>query len=41
VARPGKQLDRHVNPALIPTDVDFGNGQGQNQPVFHFERSDF
>ena len=25
VARPGNQIDRNVNPALIPSDQNFGN----------------
>jgi hypothetical protein len=41
VLRPGNQIDHTINPALPPTDQDFGNGLGQNRPAFAFHSSDF
>lgn len=41
VARPGDQVNRTVNPALIPTSTTFGTGTGPAQPSFSFQRSDF
>lgn len=39
VLRPGNQIDRNVNPALVPSDATFGTGGGPNSPVFPFHTS--
>jgi hypothetical protein len=36
VVRPGDQIDRRVNPALVPTDVNFGSGSPGAFPAFTF-----
>lgn len=36
VARPGAQIDRNVNPALVPTDATFGTVAGSARPAFAF-----
>jgi len=36
VVRPGDQIDRRVNPALVPTDVNFGSGNPGAFPAFTF-----
>jgi hypothetical protein len=41
VARPGDEIDTTVNPAQVPRDPRFGNGLGDNRPVFQFHSSDF
>jgi hypothetical protein len=41
VARPGDQVSRIVNPALIPTSTIFGTPGGAAQPAPNFNRSDF
>ena len=41
VARPGDQIDRNINPALQPSNQNFGNGQGAAQPAFSFHESGF
>ena len=33
VLRPGGQIDRIVNPALVPTDTNFGAATGGNHPI--------
>jgi hypothetical protein len=41
VARPGAQVDRRINPGLVPTDFTFGTPGGAAQPAFAFHSSDF
>jgi hypothetical protein len=41
VARPGDQISRTVNPALVPTSQFFGTGGGTAQPAPTFQRTDF
>jgi hypothetical protein len=41
VARPGEQIDRNLNPALQPSNQNFGNGLGAAQPTFSFHDSGF
>jgi hypothetical protein len=41
VARPGDQIVRTVNPALVPTSRTFGIGGGPAQPAPLFQRTDF
>jgi hypothetical protein len=41
VARPGAQIDANLNPATMPTNQLFGNGQGGTRPVFSFQGSDY
>jgi hypothetical protein len=36
VVRPGDHIDRRVNPALVPTDLNFGNGNPGAFPAFSF-----
>lgn len=36
VVRPGDHIDRRVNPALVPTDVNFGSGNPGAFPSFSF-----
>ena len=41
VARPGDQIDRVVNPALVPSNLAFGSMVGPNRPAVSFTRTDF
>jgi hypothetical protein len=41
VVRPGAQMSRTVNPALIPTSTVFGTPGGPLQPAFVLDRTDF
>jgi hypothetical protein len=41
VARPGDQINRTVNPALVPISRTFGTLGGPAQPSFTFQHSDF
>jgi hypothetical protein len=41
VARAGDQIDRRVNPFLVPTDPSFGAGTGPARPALNFHQSDF
>jgi hypothetical protein len=41
VARPGDQISRIVNPALVPSSQTFGTARGPAQPSFNFQRTDF
>ncbi len=41
VVRPGQQIDRSVNPGLIPIDQMFGKTAGLIRPLVPFERCDF
>jgi hypothetical protein len=41
VVRPGDQINRVVNPALIPASTSFGKGTGPAEPTFSFQRTDF
>lgn len=41
VVRPGRQIDRTVNPAQVPLDADFGSGGGPARPTTRFNNSDF
>src|SRR5438132_1442638 len=41
VARPSEQIDRTVNPALVPSNLSFGSGTGPNRPAAPFARTDF
>jgi hypothetical protein len=40
VARPGDQVNRTVNPSLVPTDVTYGQG-GPNAPKFEFQTTSY
>ena len=41
VVRPGNQIDRVVNPNIVPTDQDFGVAGGPRRPAPLFNSSDF
>jgi hypothetical protein len=41
VVRPGDQINRTVNPTLIPASRTFGNPVGPAQPSFSFQRTEF
>jgi hypothetical protein len=41
VVRPGNQIDRVVNPALVPTDISFGTLTGPARPTFQFHEENF
>jgi hypothetical protein len=41
VARPGNQIDRTINPGLVPTDADFGTAGGTARPSFPFNTTSF
>jgi hypothetical protein len=41
VLRPGAQIDRNINGALIPTGQSFGLGNTAGPPLFSFHGSDF
>jgi hypothetical protein len=41
VVRPGDQVDRQVNPRLVPTDQDFGLPGGPARPASQLNRTDF
>jgi hypothetical protein len=41
VLRPGDQIDRTVNPGLVPSNVSFGTVTGPIRPVVPLERTDF
>ena len=41
VARPGEQIDRTVNPALVPANLAFGSGVGPARPALTFSKTDF
>jgi hypothetical protein len=41
VARPADQINRIVNPTLIPASRTFGAPTGPAQPTFSFQRTDF
>lgn len=41
VARPGEQIDRNLNPNLIPTSVSFGGPATPRQPIMPFRTSDY
>jgi hypothetical protein len=41
VVRPGNQIDRVVNPNLVPTDQDFGTSGGPRRPAPLFNTSDY
>lgn len=41
VARPGEQIDRNLNPNLIPTSASFGGPATPRQPVMPFRTSDY
>jgi Putative beta barrel porin-7 (BBP7) len=41
VARPSEQIDRVINPALVPSNLAFGSGVGPNRPFAPFSRTDF
>ena len=36
VSRPGQQIDRAVNPGLVPSDLTFGTVTGPVRPTFRF-----
>ena len=40
VVRPGSQIDRVVNPVLVPTDPIFGTAAG-TRPIFQFRTTDY
>lgn len=39
VLRPGNQIDRTVNPGLVPTDIDYGTPGGPARPTFQLNGS--
>jgi hypothetical protein len=41
VVRPGAQIDRAVNPSLVPTDQDFASSSGPPRPTFQFHETAF
>lgn len=41
VVRPGDQIDRAVNPGVVPIDPEFGTPGGPPRPAFLFRGSDF
>jgi len=41
VVRPGEQIDRNLNPNLIPTSVTFGAAATPRQPAASFQTSDY
>jgi hypothetical protein len=41
VLRPGPQIDRGVNPSLVPSSQQFGTISGPVRPAFQFHESDF
>ncbi|MCI0681456.1 MAG: BBP7 family outer membrane beta-barrel protein [Gemmataceae bacterium] len=41
VVRPGEQIDRNLNPNLIPTSASFGGPATPRQPVMAFRTSDY
>jgi hypothetical protein len=41
VVRPGNQVDRTINPNLVPTNLAFGMPGGPANPAFAFQRSDY
>jgi hypothetical protein len=41
VARPGQQIDRRVNPNIVPTDGGFGTAGGPPSPGFSFNHSGY
>jgi hypothetical protein len=41
VVRPGAQINRNVNPSLVPSDSSFGMVSGPAQPVFGFNEEQF
>jgi hypothetical protein len=41
VVRPGGQIDRAVNPTMVPTDNSFGMLTGPARPAFHFSDETF
>jgi hypothetical protein len=41
VVRPAAQIDRVINPTMVPSDVTFGPGGGPLRPAFHFNTENF
>ena len=41
VVRPSEQIDRNLNPNLIPTSATFGDPGGPDRPAFRFRGSDW
>jgi hypothetical protein len=41
VVRPGAQIDRAINPTMVPTDNSFGTLAGPLRPAFHFNDESF
>jgi hypothetical protein len=41
VVRPGAQIDRSVNPTMVPSDNTFGTLTGPPRPAFHFSEESF
>jgi hypothetical protein len=41
VIRPGDQIDRVVNPGLVPASLSFGSVTGPAVPTVHFRQTDF
>jgi len=41
VARPGDQINRSVNPALVPTSTTYGTASTPAAPGFTFQRTEF
>ena len=39
--RPGEQINRTVNPTIVPVSHSFGMPVGPAQPSFTFQRTDF
>jgi hypothetical protein len=41
VVRPGNQIDRVINPTMVPTDISFGTLAGPARPAFRFSEENF
>jgi hypothetical protein len=41
VVRPGNEIDRTINPGLVPTDFTYGTPGGPARPAFNFVNSSF
>ena len=41
VARPTDQIDRTVNPTLVPANLSFGSTMGPARPAVNFQKTDF
>jgi hypothetical protein len=41
VVRAGEQIDRTINPSIVPSDTTFGTPGGPARPAFTFNRTDY